>query len=76
MKKKYCTCRKKGLTPDIDEKKKCVRCSKKVYSQLDAYKKVRRSALIDIRTKVKKSDKLYDRKKSKRFIRKGILEEI
>lgn len=75
MKNEYCTCRQKGFNPEVYNKR-CTRCLKKVYSSLDAYKKVRRSTLIDTRTKVKKNDKLYDRKKAKRSTRKRISEDL
>lgn len=76
MKPKYCSCGKKGLHPDIDENKHCVRCGKKVYGFLEAYKKVRKTTLIDSRTRVKQNDKLYNRKKAKKTTRKRIAEEL
>jgi len=75
MKIKYCTCKLKGLNPEVYNNR-CTRCLKKVFSFLDIYKKIRRSTLINTQTRVKKNDKLYDRKKAKRSTRKRISEEI
>ena len=76
MKTKYCKCAKLKLRPDIDDNKNCVRCGKKVHDYLRAYKKIRKTTLIDVRTKKKESDKIYNRKKIKQIIRKRISEEV